>query len=65
MGHANEDLKWYKHSPVFFQFSLLEKKPFSFPLWSNNGLNGFKDVFNDGGLHAFSDLQAEYDLPGS
>lgn len=63
MNHANVDLK---HSPVFNNFSLLiGKKPLSFPLWMNKGINVFKDLFDDDGLRAFSDLRAEYDLPGS
>lgn len=66
MNHANVDLKWHKHSPVFNNFSLLiGKKPLSFPLWWNKGIHVFKDLFDDDGLRAFSDLRAEYDLPGS
>lgn len=66
MNHTKVDLKWHKHSPVFNSFSLLiGKKPISFPSWRNKGVNVFNDLFNEDGLRAFSDLQAEYDLPGT
>lgn len=66
MNHTDIVLKWHKHSPISNNFSLLiGKKPFSFPSWRNKGVNVLKDLFNSDGLRAFSDLQAEYDLPGS
>lgn len=66
LKHADVDLRWHRHSPVFNNFSLLiGKKPVSFPLWRNKGVNIFRDLFDDDGLRAFRDLQAEYGLPGS
>lgn len=66
LKHADVDLRWHRHSPVFNNFSLLiRKKPVSFPLWRNKGVNIFRDLFDDDGLRAFRDLQAEYGLPGS
>lgn len=66
MNHTKVDLKWHNHSPIFNNFSLLVgKKPISFSLWRDKGVHTFNNLFNVDGLRAFSDIRAQYDLPGT
>ncbi len=64
MKHARIDLKWHKHSPIFSNFALLiGNAPVSFPQWKDKEVHILTYLYDDNGLRAFNDLQAEYGLP--
>lgn len=61
--HVKVDLKWHKHSPLFNICSLLiGTAPSSFPQWMDRGVYVLQDLYDDNGVRAFNDLQAEYGL---
>lgn len=41
------------------------KQPFTSPIWSSKGIHIVDDIYNNGTLRTFQDLQHHYDLPGS
>ena len=59
LKHAKVDLKWHKRSPVFNIFSLPTGNAPFFPQWMDRGVYVLQDFYDDNGLRAFNDLQAE------
>ena len=60
----------WTHNSCIFQLSAVcirskrDDAPSSFPQWMDRGVYVLQDFYDDNGLRAFNDLQAEYSLPG-